>query len=63
MTEAAVKMSTSQRAFLSFSHKFFSLGNGAVCSVSYIFSFMERFWKKIVPNKTRAVTSLQTTVN
>lgn len=46
MTEAEVKMSTSQRAFLSFSNKFFSLGNGVVCSVSYIFSFMERFWKK-----------------
>lgn len=51
MTEAEVKINTSQYTFLSFSNKFFSLGHGVVYSVGYIFSFMKRFWKKLCQTK------------
>lgn len=53
MTEDEVKINTSQYTFLSFSNKFFSLGNGVVYSVCYIFSFMERVWKNCAKQNTR----------
>lgn len=51
MTEAEVKINTSQYTSLSFSNKFFSLGSGVVYLVCCIFSFMERFWKKLCQTK------------